>query len=122
MYAPAKPGVKLEIPARMLPQLRWDRPRPLGFGGSVMKPATRRSSWLAWDRIIPIGVVSLGLFGVSFFSDVYLEMRGVPLTATIINNVAIGLLGGAALPRTRSRCRAIKSSSEPRRGSRSSPS
>ncbi len=62
-----------------------------------MKPATRRSSWLAWDRIIPIGVVSLGLFAVSFISDIYLEKMGVPLTATIINNVAIGLLGGAAL-------------------------
>jgi hypothetical protein len=62
-----------------------------------MKPATKRASWFTWDRILPIGVVSLALFGASFISDVYLEMKGVPLTATIINNVAIGLLAGAAL-------------------------
>jgi hypothetical protein len=52
---------------------------------------------LAWDRILPIGVVSMALFGASFISDVYLEMKGMPLRATIINNVAIGLLAGAAL-------------------------
>jgi hypothetical protein len=62
-----------------------------------MKPAKKRASWLAWDRILPIGVVSLGLFGVSFFSDIYLEKMGIPLTATIINNALIGILGGAAL-------------------------
>ncbi|HEY4740556.1 MAG: hypothetical protein WA734_11930 [Candidatus Acidiferrales bacterium] len=62
-----------------------------------MKPANKRASWLAWDRILPIGVVSLGLFCVSFVSDVYLEKMGIPLTATIINNALIGLLGGAAL-------------------------
>src|SRR3984885_6038427 len=62
-----------------------------------MKPANKRASWLAWDRILPIGVVSLGLFCVSFVSDVYLEKMGIPLTATIINNIVIGLLAGAAL-------------------------
>jgi len=39
----------------------------------------------------------MALFGASFISDVYLEMKGMPLRATIINNVAIGLLAGAAL-------------------------
>jgi len=34
---------------------------------------------------------------VSFLSDIYLEKMGVPLTATIVNNVVIGLFGGAAL-------------------------
>jgi hypothetical protein len=62
-----------------------------------MKPATKQTSWFEWDRILAIGVVSLALFGASFISDVYLEMKGVPLTATIINNVLIGLLAGAAL-------------------------
>ncbi len=62
-----------------------------------MKSATKRTSWFEWDRILAIGVVSLGIFGASFISDVYLEMKGVPLTATIVNNVAIGLLAGAAL-------------------------
>ena len=62
-----------------------------------MQSATNRASWLRWDRILPIGVVSLGLFGVSFFSDVYLEKMGVPLTATIINNIVVGIFGGAAL-------------------------
>lgn len=62
-----------------------------------MKPGTKRPSRFAWDRILPIGVVSMALFGASFISDVYLEMKGMPLRATIINNVAIGLLAGAAL-------------------------
>jgi hypothetical protein len=62
-----------------------------------MKSVNRRTSWFAWDRIVAIGVVAMGLFAASFFSDVYLEKMGVPLTATIINNIAIGLLGGAAL-------------------------
>ena len=62
-----------------------------------MLPATGRRSWFALDRIVAIGVVSLGLFAASFISDVYLEKAGVPLTATIINNVAVGLLAGAAL-------------------------
>ena len=62
-----------------------------------MKPVRSRASWLALDRLVPIGVVSLGLFVVSFLSDIYLEKMGVPLTATIVNNVVIGLFGGAAL-------------------------
>jgi hypothetical protein len=62
-----------------------------------MQPATKRASWFAWDRTLPIGVVSLAVFGASFISDVYLERKGVLLTATIINNVVIGLLAGAAL-------------------------
>lgn len=62
-----------------------------------MEPGTKRASSFAWDRILPIGVVSLALFGASFISDVYLEMKGMPLRATVINNVAIGLLAGAAL-------------------------
>ena len=62
-----------------------------------MELSTKRASWFEWDRILAIGVVSLALFGASFISDVYLEMRGAPLRATILNNVAIGLLAGAAL-------------------------
>src|SRR5271170_6766945 len=62
-----------------------------------MKSVNRRTSWFAWDRIVAIGVVAMGLFAASFFSDIYPEKMGIPLTATIINNVAIGLLGGAAL-------------------------
>jgi len=62
-----------------------------------MRPGTKRTSAFAWDRILPIGVVCVALFGASFISDVYLEMKGMPLRATIINNVAIGLLAGAAL-------------------------
>jgi hypothetical protein len=62
-----------------------------------MKPATKRAPWFTWDRTLPIAVVSLSLFAASFISDVYLERRGVLLTATIINNIAIGLLAGAAL-------------------------
>ena len=62
-----------------------------------MKSATKVSSWFAWDRVLPIGMVSLALCVASFISDVYLEMKGAPLRATIINNVAIGLLAGAAL-------------------------
>ena len=62
-----------------------------------MKPGRKRASGFAWDRILPIGVVSMALFGASFISDVYLEMKGMPLRATLINNVAIGLLAGAAL-------------------------
>jgi hypothetical protein len=62
-----------------------------------MKPWTKQASSFAWDRILPIGVVSMALFVASFISDVYLEMKGMPLRATIINNVLIGLLAGAAL-------------------------
>jgi len=62
-----------------------------------MRPANSPSSWFAWERVIPIGVVAIGLFAASFLSDMYLERIGVPLTATIINNVVIGVLAGAGL-------------------------
>ena len=84
-----------------------------------MKSATKRTSWFEWDRILAIGVVSLGIFGASFISDVYLEMKGVPLTATIVNNVAIGLFAAQRFSRMRSRCRAIRNSSAPKNESRS---
>ena len=38
-------------------------------------------------------------------------MKGVPPTATIINNVSIGLLPAQRFSRTRSKCRAIRNSS-----------
>ncbi len=62
-----------------------------------MRPANKPASWFAWERVIPIGVVAIGLFAASFLSDMYLERVGIPLTATIINNIAIGILAGAAL-------------------------
>jgi hypothetical protein len=53
--------------------------------------------WLAFDRLTPALVTGLVLFAASYGSDVILERWGVPVTATILNNVAIGILGALAL-------------------------
>ncbi len=53
--------------------------------------------WLAFRRLEAPLLTGLVLFVTSYTSDVILEWRGVSLTSTILNNLAIGILGGLAL-------------------------
>ena len=53
--------------------------------------------WLAFDRVEPALVTGLVLFVTSYASDIILEWWGVSATATILNNVAIAILGALAL-------------------------
>lgn len=54
-------------------------------------------AWLASERVKPALVTGLALFVTSYASDVLLDWWGVPVTATILNNVLIGILGALAV-------------------------
>jgi hypothetical protein len=53
--------------------------------------------WLTPERFKPALITGLTLFFVSFLMDLVLSWFGVPAAATILNNVAIGLLGSLLL-------------------------
>jgi hypothetical protein len=53
--------------------------------------------WLAADRLKPAVITGVVLFVTSYSSDVVLEWWGKGMTATILNNVAIGILGSLAM-------------------------
>lgn len=53
--------------------------------------------WLTPERSKPALVTGLALFFVSYIFDLLLAWMGVPGTATILNNLAIGLLGALLL-------------------------
>jgi hypothetical protein len=53
--------------------------------------------WLAPERVKPALVTGLALFVTSYASDVLLDWWGVPVTATILNNVIIGILGALSV-------------------------
>ena len=53
--------------------------------------------WLAFRRLEAPLLMGLVLFIASYTGDVILEWLGVPLTSTILNNLAIGILGGLTL-------------------------
>jgi len=62
-----------------------------------MKSSRRGPIRFVLDPIIPVllTVVVLGL--ASHYMDVVFERMGIPVAATILNDCAIGVLGGAAL-------------------------
>ena len=53
--------------------------------------------WVAFRRLEAPLLMGLVLFISSYLGDVILESRGVSLTSTILNNLAIGILGGLTL-------------------------
>ena len=53
--------------------------------------------WLAFRRLEAPLLTGLVLFVTSYTGDVILEWRGASHTSTIINNLAIGILGGLTL-------------------------
>ena len=53
--------------------------------------------WLAFRRLEAPLLTGLVLFITSYTGDVILEWRGVSTTSTILNNLAIGILGGLTL-------------------------
>jgi hypothetical protein len=53
--------------------------------------------WLAFRRLEAPLLTGLVLFVTSYTGDVILEWRGVSVTSTILNNLAIGILGGLTL-------------------------
>ena len=54
-------------------------------------------SWLAFRRLEAPLLTGLVLFIGSYTGDVILEWRGVTTTSTILDNLAIGILGGLTL-------------------------
>jgi hypothetical protein len=62
-----------------------------------MWPSRRLPGWLAFERIKPALVTGLALFVTSYVGDMVLERWGTPVTATILDNVAIAILGALAL-------------------------
>jgi hypothetical protein len=53
--------------------------------------------WLAFRRLEAPLLTGLVLFVTSYTSDVILEWRGVSVTSTILNNLAIAILGSLTL-------------------------
>src|ERR1700743_3250748 len=53
--------------------------------------------WVAFRRLEAPLLTGLVLFISSSLGDVILEWRGVSVTSTILNNLAIGILGGLTL-------------------------
>ena len=53
--------------------------------------------WVAFRRLEAPLLTGLVLFISSYLGDVILEWRGVSVTSTILNNLAIGILGGLTL-------------------------
>src|SRR5215813_8457459 len=68
-----------------------------GKGGVFMRRLKNLPSWLAFRRLEAPLLTGLVLFITSYTGDVILESRGVPFTSTILNNLAIGILGGLTL-------------------------
>ena len=54
-------------------------------------------SWLAFRRLEAPLLTGLVLFIGSYTGDVILEWRGATTTSTILDNLAIGTLGGLTL-------------------------
>jgi hypothetical protein len=62
-----------------------------------MRKLKNLPGWLAFRRLEAPLLTGLVLFITSYTGDVILEWRGVPYTSTILNNLAIGILGGLTL-------------------------
>jgi hypothetical protein len=66
-------------------------------GGVFMRRLRNLPGWLAFRRLEAPLLTGLVLFITSYTGDVILEWRGVSGTSTILNNLAIGILGGLTL-------------------------
>jgi hypothetical protein len=62
-----------------------------------MRKIKNLSGWLAFRRLEAPLLTGLVLFITSYTGDVILEWRGISSTTTILNNLAIGVLGGLTL-------------------------
>jgi hypothetical protein len=62
-----------------------------------MRSLKNLPGWLAFRRLEPALLTGLVLFITSYTSDVILEWSGASKTSTILNNLAIGILGGMVL-------------------------
>jgi hypothetical protein len=58
-----------------------------------MQPNKILPHWLAFDRMKPALAVFLALFFASYVMDVILDRLGVSGASTILNDLAIGILG-----------------------------
>jgi hypothetical protein len=54
-------------------------------------------NWMAFDRIRPALIAGLAIFAVSDVLDLILFWAGLPAAATILNSVAIAVLGALIL-------------------------
>ncbi len=62
-----------------------------------MRSLKNLPGWLAFRRLEPALLTGLVLFITSYTGDVILEWAGGSVTSTILNNLAIGILGGLSL-------------------------
>jgi hypothetical protein len=62
-----------------------------------MRKIKNLSGWLAFRRLEAPLLTGLVLFITSYTGDVIMEWRGISSTTTILNNLAIGVLGGLTL-------------------------
>jgi spore maturation protein CgeB len=62
-----------------------------------MAPATARPAWLTPDRIVPVIVMFIGLFVVTYIFDAAFDRMGVNPASTLFNNFSIGYFGAAII-------------------------
>ena len=62
-----------------------------------MTPATARPAWLTPDRIVPVIVMFIGLFVVTYIFDAAFDRMGVNPASTLFNNFSIGYFGAAII-------------------------
>lgn len=57
----------------------------------------RLPSWLAFERVRPAAITGLVLFFASYAMDLLLERVGISGASTLLNDIAIGILGALLL-------------------------
>jgi hypothetical protein len=67
------------------------------MGDVTMSRHKELPGWLAFRKLEAPLLTGLVLFITSYTGDVILEWRGISTTSTILNNLAIGILGGLTL-------------------------
>ena len=68
-----------------------------------MTPATARPAWLTPDRIVPVIVMFIGLFAITYVFDAAFDRMGVNPASTLFNNFSIGYLARRSSSTTKSR-------------------
>jgi hypothetical protein len=62
-----------------------------------MKSSQKRPRRFALDPIVPVTLTVILLALASHYMNTVLDRMGIPMAATILNDCAIGVLGGAAI-------------------------
>jgi hypothetical protein len=62
-----------------------------------MTPATARPAWLTPDRIVPVIVMFIGLFAITYVFDAAFDRMGINPASTLFNDFSIGYFGAAII-------------------------